>query len=298
MASKQHGVVTRAQCVAAGLSSAAISRRRQRGHLIPVLSGVFRIPGAPQTWRQSLIGAVYWAGEGAAASHRAAAALHRCPGIRNLSVEVSGEKEKRRIKDVAYHRVSRLDEQDIHEVDGIRTTSAARTVVDLAGVIEAALLGKIIDDLLRRRLMDLESLADTVVRAGGSTKKGRGTLLKALNVRSGRGGPSHSALERRLYKIIVDAGLPVPIRQFRIRARDRTMYPDCAYPQFKIAVEADSYEWHRWQSARQNDYSKDRILRSLGWKVLRFSWEDIYFHPDYVVGEIRQALEDRGALAV
>jgi very-short-patch-repair endonuclease len=296
MASRQLGLVTRAQCLKAGLSRTAISRRLNNGGLVRVHAGVYRLPGAPVTWRQSLLAAIYWAGDVAAASGKAAAIVHRFPGILDAPVEISGRKRMRAPVGIAYHEVKTMHPSDVCELDGIRTTTPARTVVDLAGVIKGALLGRIIDDLLRRRLISLDGLAATVERAG-RTAKGRRSLIDAVRAREGKGGPPHSEVERRLYRLIINAGLPVPVRQFRIRIGSRHAYPDCAYPHFKIAIEADGYEWHEGRkSSWDHDRERDRLLKQQGWKVLRFSWEEIYFHRDYVVAEIRKAMEERGAI--
>ena len=88
MAVVQHGLITRAQAVAEGMSGAGCDRRVATGAWERMHRGVFRLAGAPRTWEQSLV-AVCLAIPSSTASHRAAAALWALPGIdRRLEVTV------------------------------------------------------------------------------------------------------------------------------------------------------------------------------------------------------------------
>ena len=48
------------------------------------------------------------------------------------------------------------------------------------------------------------------------------------------------------------------------------------------SVEADSFEWHGGRGALARDARRYNLLVADGWIVLRFSWEDVMFDPDYV----------------
>ena len=89
VARKQHGVVSRAQLQAQGVSEDGIWRRRRSGILQEALPGVYRTSGAPRGWLQDLMAACLWGGEEAAASHRAAAALWELEGFEHAPVEIS-----------------------------------------------------------------------------------------------------------------------------------------------------------------------------------------------------------------
>ncbi|QNN52467.1 DUF559 domain-containing protein [Nocardioides mesophilus] len=47
-------------------------------------------------------------------------------------------------------------------------------------------------------------------------------------------------------------------------------------------VEAESHSWHSKRGALRRDCRRYTKLTLLGWRVLRFAWEDVMFHPDYV----------------
>src|SRR5437764_15241421 len=76
----QHGLITRAQARELGFSDDAIDRRMRTGVWQRVHRGVLLLPGAPDTWQQAVLAACL-AIPGAAASHRAAAALWEIPGM-------------------------------------------------------------------------------------------------------------------------------------------------------------------------------------------------------------------------
>jgi very-short-patch-repair endonuclease len=290
IAAAQHGVVNRIQCLAAGLGPSAVDRRLRSGELARVLPGVYRLPGAPRTWRQSLMVALLWIGEPAVVSHRAAAALWRIPRFEEEIVEVTGAKNICRISRIVYHRTSAA--ASVVTIDGLRVTTPARTVVDLASVVSRRVLERALDDLLRRRLVSLESVVDEMGAIGTKGRKGMRTLRNVLRTRFGQGGPSHSEMEKRLFRILVAGGLPAPRKQHQVRRNGRLFAQfDCAYPSLMIAIEADSYRWHGTQTDWDRDRERDRILKLMGWWILRFSWQEVYFHPDYVVAEVRRAVE-------
>src|SRR4051794_5171585 len=75
-ARRAHGVVTRAELLAAGLSDTEIRHRVRKGPLIRQYAGVYRVGHAAPSVDASYMAAVKAAGNGAGLSGRAAAHLH------------------------------------------------------------------------------------------------------------------------------------------------------------------------------------------------------------------------------
>jgi very-short-patch-repair endonuclease len=50
----------------------------------------------------------------------------------------------------------------------------------------------------------------------------------------------------------------------------------------RLVVEAESHSFHSRRGALRRDCRRYTKLVLLGWRVLRFAWEDVMFHPDYV----------------
>jgi len=70
-------------------------------------------------------------------------------------------------------------------------------------------------------------------------------------------------------------------------------YADLADPDLRLAIEADSYEFHAGRGAFRADVHRYNAFVRDGWVVLRFLWADVMHQPDYV----RAVLTDVVALA-
>ena len=202
VASRQHGVISRGQALDSGMSRHSIERLLKAGSWIRVLPAVYRLAGAPETWFQRLIAALLWAGEEAALSHSTSAALLELDGFHRETIEVSIIKGLRSPEPwLVVHRVKAFGVADVTEVDGIRVTSPARTVVDLAGQLDQSGLLDLIDDCIRRKLFSITRLRWQVRQTG--KKPGLRSLKKILK------NPvvPDSVLERRLLTVLKKAGL-------------------------------------------------------------------------------------------
>ena len=102
--------------------------------------------------------------------------------------------------------------------------------------------------------------------------------------------------ERRLQRLLDEARIggwkgnhPVVIagRRFRL---------DVAFPEHRLDVEVDGWAYHRSKERRDRDIERDNLLTQAGWRVLRFSWEDVAHRPDYVVATIRSVLVTQPAI--
>lgn len=69
--------------------------------------------------------------------------------------------------------------------------------------------------------------------------------------------------------------------------------PDLVDERLRIVIEADSFEWHGKRSALASDARRYNRLVVAGWMVLRFSYEDVMFHP----AEVREVMIAAVALA-
>ena len=106
---------------------------------------------------------------------------------------------------------------------------------------------------------------------------------------------SESELERLLIELIVDAGLPEPVKQFHApwlkRLNGRV---DLAYPMYEILIEGDSRRWHGTFDAFESDRTRDNAAQIAGWIILRITWRMIQTEPSGVIQTVKAALESRG----
>ena len=105
--------------------------------------------------------------------------------------------------------------------------------------------------------------------------------------------------EEGIEKPLLDALYPKlgPDAQKEIEAQHMIDYydmpvtlPDFAFPDAKIAIYCDGYEFHSERDAFQKDRQQSRELQLQGWCVLRFAGREILNETDAVVRTIEQAI--------
>jgi hypothetical protein len=160
----QHGVITRAQLLDAGVTSTGIHSALDRGVLDRFTVGVFRSAGGPATHLQRLTAAFLSAPAGAVVSHESAAQLHRFPLLRRdlvvLSVP-SGDHHEVQLAD-RVHRSSDLDRVQHVDIGCLEVTSPPRVLIDVAIRIGRGRLERLLDDVLSSGLLDPAELITVV----------------------------------------------------------------------------------------------------------------------------------------
>jgi hypothetical protein len=69
--------------------------------------------------------------------------------------------------------------------------------------------------------------------------------------------------------------------------------PDLVDEELRIIAEADSFEWHGGREELHADARRYNRFVIHGWLVLRFSWEDVMFHPEQVADVLKAAVLER-----
>ena len=292
-AASQHGVLNSTQCRAAGLTDGARQHRRRTGRLEPVLPTVDRIGGATETWEQQVMAALLWAGPGSVASHRCAAALWRFDSCPQGLVEITTPRHLRSAAadHIVIHRYQVLRPDEIDSCGEIQVTAAARTLLDLAAVVSANRLESAMDSGLRRGQVTLPQLRLTLARNARRGRRGVQAFRRALDLRDGSFVALHPGLERRLWKLIGTSGLPLPLREYPVIEGGKQIYRiDFAYPDAMLAIEADGWEHHSDRMSWSRDQGRSNVLTARGWRLLRFTYQDLDQTPDDVVSAIRRSL--------
>jgi very-short-patch-repair endonuclease len=277
IASQQHGVITRKQLIDAGVKSAAIARWIDKGLLITVHPGVYRIGHAAPSTEATYMAAVLAAGDGALLAGRAAAHLMRLLKGAPPPPEVVANTEKL-IKGVTTHRSRRLDERDGTKYRGIPTTTVARTLVDLAAVLPEQALARACHEasvLYRTQPEDVEAVLER-----RPTSKGAAALRRILR---GDTRITLSRLEERFLKVLEDNDLELPRTNKRIGGR----FVDCRWPHRKLTIELDGYRYHSTRHAWEQDRKREREARARGDDFRRFTWDDVSGNTRPLVRELR-----------
>ena len=292
----QYGIVSRAQAVGAGLSTKQLRARVVARELDEVFPGVYRLPAFPRSFHQNAMAATLAAGPGAVASLRTAGFLYGFPNIaRSCEVTIPAARRALPLPGVQVHRSRLWLPGDATGIQGIPATSAVRTLFDLAGQIQPAALGRMLDYCLVNRLVQRE---DAVLRLGDLRRRHRACqpIADLLADRPEFVRPPDSTYELDLFGVLDRAGVERPIPQCPVRMPDgSTKYIDFGYPALKIGIDAESYRWHASRSAWERDHARNNELVALGWRVLLITWGMLHDHPDQVVDLIQRARAQQGA---
>lgn len=263
LALTQHGLVTTRQAGDLGVGRGAVNHAVAIGRWRRPATGVLLIGAAPATPHQRILAAVLSIGD-AWASHTSAARLWGWE-VRHSRVEVVIRRSRElKRRSVQVHRSARLGPGDVDLAAGIPVTSPARTLVDLSGRLAADDLADCLDLALRRRQVDLETVAAMVAATQatyGRRPQVLGTLLEMRRV----AGPTESALESRVLRVLAAAGLPLPVCQHRVVVGGKKYRLDMGWIERRVFSEADGFEYHGSRQAFDADRRRDNALVADGW---------------------------------
>lgn len=273
----QYGVLSRAQALDAGITSSSIAARTAGATWEVVLPGVYRLTGVAGSWLQNLKAVELWAGPGAAASHRCAAALWELdgnpPGIIEVTVPHKTTSPSQRI---AVHVSKRLTAHDIVRHKGIAATSIPRTLIDLGAVQRRWRVQAALDHALRSGMTSVAELHSRLELIGGRGCRGAGVLRSLLEESTREISPTGSRLERKLRPLIKEsARIPEPVTHYLLFDDAGLIGElDFAWPDIRLGIEADGYDPHASRAAFHADRVKMNRAAAIGWTVLRATWRD------------------------
>ena len=283
--------MTRTEALAIGVPSTTLSRMVRQGILYRSGPGAYSLPGFDDEHLVPLQTACRKLG--AVASHQSAAQIHRLDRPQWVKPTVSVA--RRRTKDfagVTVHQLTDLTDDHITIVRSLPTTTPARTIIDLAAVLSEGHLERIVDNGLAARIIDLDRLHEVFFEVGRQGKPGTRKVRRILEARDAGYVAPESELERRLVGLISDSGLPNPDQQFSPDWLAPTNgRVDLAYPKAKLVIEGDSRRWHTMLHSFESDRLRDNAAHLAGWKILRFTWNEIVNSPERVVSNIGRALK-------
>jgi very-short-patch-repair endonuclease len=283
IAGEQWGVITWQELRAAGLAASTISRRTRAERLHRLHAGVYSlIPRKALAPEGRWLGGVLACGDGAALSHRSAAALWEILDELLDSPEVTVPIGRAKsVRGVLLHR-SRTLSPDVIVRRGIPVTTLERTLADLADVVPASLLRRAAQQAEFKRSA-LGAMGDPWRHANGRRGAPRLRTLPQLRAAIGM---TWSELERRMLRLCRSAGLPEPESNQRI-AGERV---DFVWREERLVIETDGGQAHLTAAAFENDRRRDVELMVAGWRVGRFTWAAVAHEPDRVADRLTRLL--------
>lgn len=193
-------------------------------------------------------------GPGAVLSHTSAAALWGLSKWRQ-PLEVTA-RNARRHDGIRVHRSRTLTRADITRQYGIPTTTPARTLHDLARVLDPASLTRAVNDARLRHLIKVD--AET--------------------------GPTRSVFEDAFLAFVDRHGLPRPEVNQIVAGYE----VDMLWRPQRLIAELDGRAYH--EDRFEEDRDRDAALTAVGLRVVRVTWRRLTRHEEREAGRFRALL--------
>lgn len=288
------GIASRAELLA-HVTEASLRRSLATGTVVRPARGRYALPAAPRIGERA---------EHAELAHAARQAAHQLSGTAILlsaaarwgwsskwvatrpqvavplgrKVSASGQ----RSTDVRWREVPASDRDDGW------VTSRVRTALDCASLLPGDEALAVLDSALREGVVDRDEL---LLAAAGLPTLHRRKVEGLVRLASPLAANPFESVLRWIVSDI--PGLSVR-PQVRVTDEDGLVgVVDLADEGLRIVLEADSFEWHGDRTALERDCVRYDRLIAQGWLVLRFSWDRVMSHPEWVRDIVRQTMSQR-----
>ena len=288
-AGAQHGVLALRQLIELGMSASAVRSRVVAGRLHRVHAAVFAVGHARLTREGRYMAAVLACGPGAVLSHREAAALHRLRASTRSAIDVTSPRRTGRARDgIEVHGGATLLPRDVDTVDCIACTTVARTLLDLAEVVERRQVERACEQAEVLRVFDLLAVEDVLERADG--RRGAPVLRSILAEQALGSALTRRELEALFLELCRAAGLPRPEVNAWLPLEPIGVEADFLWRERRLVVETDGRETHCTTWAFERDRRRDQRLMLAGWRVVRFTWRQVVEEPARVAATVGSLL--------
>ncbi|MEO6125391.1 MAG: type IV toxin-antitoxin system AbiEi family antitoxin domain-containing protein [Ilumatobacteraceae bacterium] len=292
------GLATMKTAVSFGYSETAVYRMVHNGDLVTVLPGTFRSSQWPPS-REQLMMAICLRHPSAVISSLTAAALWNLRRVTkdskiHILVPHSASAAFEMLDDqVVVHRCRQIDKQDIvTRTDGIRLTSPARTLLDIADIVRDSAAASILEQLINSNMGTMATHIATLARLGHARRPGTATMARVIKGRPKWRKAMQSDLEAKVFAETANQGLPTPQLQYEIVLPDgKKIRLDFAWPQFRIALEVDHPFWHAGDESSHRDKRRDRKAGTIGWTTIRITDFDVRHGLTEAISDVAATIE-------
>jgi predicted transcriptional regulator of viral defense system len=292
--------------LAAGLTRAQFRTRVRSGELVQLGRGVystakFAEQAAEGDILRHIVRIAVATGsqhvKDAVASHQSAAIVH---GIDLLNepeddtvwlTRPPGRYRNGGVRGVRFHS-ARVPEEHVDTVLGIPVTTPARTLIDLARSLPYMDGVVAVDSALHKATATKADLLTMLEFFHGWP--GAATARKAVGFGDSR---SESPLESAARVVFDQYGLPAPQPQANILGEGFRFVGrvDFCWERYKTIAEADGMAKYEDPEKAQEQIRRDIGLRAAGYKVVHFTWAELFAGPATVIARIRKAFETPSA---
>ena len=261
------------------MSEASISRALAAGRLHRIHPRVYAVGHRALPIQGRLTAALLYARPGAALSHTTAGwwwgLLHERPRV----IHVASQLHHRSLPEVKVHRPRNL-KRVVHR--GLPVTLVARTLLDLASTLPAHSLRRALAEAEFLRLFDWAEAEAALARG----QPGSAALREAIRRHRPELARTRSVLEERFLTLCETFEIPMPA----VNARVCGFFVDALWRDAGLVVELDGRVAHELPARISADRHRELTLRRAGYRVIRYSWEQVTRQPDRVAEDLSDAL--------
>ncbi len=166
-------------------------------------------------------------------------------------------------------------------------TTATRTLIDLADVLDSQRLARAVNEAQVLRLLTREQLALALANTNGRRAAG---LLRPFIDRTD--APTRSVFEDLFLVFIKKHRLPQP----EVNQRVAGHHVDMLWRRQRLVAELDSLAFHDHAQPFEQDRDRDADLLAAGYRVLRITWRRMTRQPTREAKRLRAMLGDHDSV--
>jgi REase_MTES_1575 len=243
------------QCLRADMSERQVRHRVKTQDWRRIHPGVYAITPGRLSHHGRYWAALLFAGDDAGLSHRSGTSVWGCQPHHFGPVHVTTTRKLERRAGIEPHWTRHPPV--LVRRQGLRVTSLARTLIDLADIAPADEVELAIRSAERLHGFDRTTLTPIPGRRGRGRVHG--------------GAVARGNLIRRFLTFLDDEGFAPPETEAPVEGLE----VDAAWRDQRVIVEVDDYETHDNRDAMDRDRARDRALMVAGWTVLRITYADL-----------------------
>jgi hypothetical protein len=287
---------------AAGLTQAQLRSLRRSGDLIRVWHAVYATRAAVEWAKASparghallAMAARTALGADSVVSHHSAALIHgldlfpAASGPVTLTRPPARRSNRRKSDGVVFHAAD-LPAEHVTVLLGVRVTTVPRTVVDIARISSFMSAVVTADSALRLDRNGADFTSKEALIAAGDACAGWPGIRQARHAMDFSDPRAESALESCARVIFHEHGLDPPELQSTITGPNFRYTVDFYWAEHRVIAEADGKMKYANPQHAIRQLDRDQRLRDLGYKVVHFTWRDLFQNPAAVLGRVRRA---------
>jgi len=288
-AARHHGLINTHAARRLGVSRSAWYRAVAGGQIELLYPNVARLWGAPETFPQRALAAVWASGREALASHRTSARLW---GVERhddepLEVLMRTHGAHPRTNGVIVHRPRDL--LDLRPILRFRvpTTNPLRMLLDL-GAVDPDAVEQAMIDMLSAKIVSPAALRGALYRHSRQGRNGVTAYRQAIESWMDDELPPDSKLEAEMARLIERYRLP----PMQFHARVAGFEVDFLVTGTNVVLECDGWGDH---GLDRDQFEFDRLrngeLVAAGYAIVPFTWRMLNTNSDAVADRIRRAVE-------